>query len=183
MGRTCAGGLQGPRPAQAQVRGPTLHDPGSVMHSPVSVRPAREADLPACAGIINDYIDTADWLPRLKSRDEIAAVFAPDILALRTILVAEVAGQVAGYLSLGGGGHVAALYLAPEARRQGVGRALMAEAKALNPGGLTLTVFEPNLGARAFYAREGFAEVPERRDDSTEEGVPALWLRWPGVGE
>jgi RimJ/RimL family protein N-acetyltransferase len=43
-----------------------------------------------------------------------------------------------------------------------------------------LTVFEPNLAARRFYEREGFAEVPEGRDEGSEEGIPILLMRWRG---
>jgi len=145
------------------------------------IRNAEAGDLEACAGVVNDYVDATDWLPRIKSREEIAALFGPELLTLRWLLVAEEGGRVLGYLSMGGSGHIAAFYLLPFARGRGIGRAMMAEAKAHSPGGLSLTVFEPNLAAQRFYAREGFAEDPAGRDETTDEGVPTLLLLWPGV--
>jgi putative acetyltransferase len=145
------------------------------------IREATAADLPACAAIINDYIDEMEgWLPRTKTRAEISALFASDILTRRVILFAEDMSGPVGYLSLAPEGFVAAIYLVPRARGQGVGLALLNEAKRRHPAGLELTVYEPNRDAQRFYAREGFVEVPDKRDDDTEKGVPTLWLRWNG---
>lgn len=144
----------------------------------VTVRPAQPADLPACAAIINDVIDETPWLPRLKSRAEIAALFGPELLASRTLFVAEQGGAVRGYMSMTPEGRIPALYLVPGLRGLGIGARLLAEAKARHPGGLSLTVFEPNHDARRFYAREGFAEDPAGRDDAAEEGIPILFYRW-----
>lgn len=146
----------------------------------VTVRAAAVADLPACAAIVNDVIDETDWLPRIRTRAEIAALFDAGLLARRTVLVAEDAGRVGGYLSMSPEGLIPALYLVPGLRGQGVGRQLLDEAKALRPAGLTLTVFEPNHAARRFYEREGFAEDPAGRDDTAQEGVPILLYRWGG---
>ena len=146
------------------------------------VREARPADLPACAAIVNDWVDEVDWLPRVMSREATAALFGPDLLEKRTVLVAE-AGRILGYLSLDEGeAFIRALYLAPAARGRGVGKALMDEAKRRSPKGLRLGVFEPNR-ARTFYGREGFREVPEGRKDAheTEEGVAELLMRWDGA--
>jgi putative acetyltransferase len=148
------------------------------MRDDVTIRAARVADLPACAGIINDYIDATDWLPRTLSRNKIAALFGPGLLDQRTVLVAEAGGGIVGYLSLGGDGFLPALYLAPGVRGRGIGAALLDQAKALRPEGIELTVFEPNAAAQRFYAREGFREVPGGRVTDTEEGVPTLRLRW-----
>ncbi len=177
MSTTEAGGAGG-------LSAPLLPVPGNSPPEDIllkaKIRPAVVADLPACAAIINDYIDATDWLPRVLSREAIAAMFDADLLARRRVLVAEVDGAVAGYLSLAPEGVVPGLYLAPAARRQGVGRALLAKARQLSPGGIELTVFEPNMAARAFYAREGFHEMVGRREVSAEEGVVTLRLRWAG---
>lgn len=145
------------------------------------IRAAVAADLPACAEIVNDWLDEAGWLPRPKCRDEIAAMFEPALLTRRRMLVAEDAGQVVGYLTMAEDGDVPALYLAPPARGWGLGRRMLDRAKAMSADGITLRVWEPNTAARRFYAREGFIELPKRRDDAPEEGVPTLWLRWPGA--
>lgn len=146
------------------------------------VRPAKAEDLAACAEIINDVIDEMPWLPRVKSRGDIAALFEPGLLARRKVFVAEIGGQIEGYMTVNEAGEIPALYLRPLARRRGLGAALLAKAKALFPAGLSLRVFEPNLGARRFYAREGFTEDPSGRENENEneEGVPTLLLRWKG---
>ena len=147
------------------------------------IRRAAADDLAACAEIINDYVDATPWLPRTVAREEIAAMFGPDLLERRTIFVAEEAGDITGYVSLNPAENfLVALYLVPAARARGTGKALMDAAKAECPGGFDLTVFEPNTDAQRFYRREGFAEVPEGRKDDTEEGVPTLLMRWAGTG-
>lgn len=150
------------------------------MRDAVTIRAARAEDLPACARIINDYIDATGWLPRTLPHDEIAALFEPGLLDRRRVLVAEAEGRIAGYLSMGEDGLMPALYLAPAARGRGTGKALLDHAKALRPEGIELTVFEPNRAARRFYAREGFAPVPGGRVTDTDEGIPTLRLRWEG---
>ncbi|MBO6716892.1 MAG: GNAT family N-acetyltransferase [Rhizobiaceae bacterium] len=134
------------------------------------------ADLPACAQIINDYIDSTDWLPRTKPRAEIAGLFTPELLDKRTMLVVEVDREVAAYASAADG-FVYAIYIAPRHRNAGIGAKLLDELKSRYQQ-LELTVFELNDRARRFYDREGFSEIPERRDDNTEEGVPTLLMRW-----
>jgi GNAT superfamily N-acetyltransferase len=62
--------------------------------------------------------------------------------------------------------HVYAMWVAPDARRAGVGRALIDAATAWARGRgchrLVLSVTETNLAARSFYAAVGFAETGER---------------------
>lgn len=141
------------------------------------IRAAVAADLPACAAIINDYIDATGWLPRTASQEEIAANFEPGLLDRRTVMVAERDDIVVGYMTMSPGGMIPALYLTPSARGQGIGKALLDRAKVSSHGVLNLTVFEPNHAARCFYEREGFAEVPEGRKVE-EEGIPILLMRW-----
>jgi putative acetyltransferase len=151
------------------------------MHDGATIRAARPEDLPACARIINDYIDATDWLPRTLPRDEIAALFGPGLLDQRRILFAETDAGIIGYLSLGEDGFLPALYLSPSARGLGIGKHLLDRAKTLRPEGIELTVFEPNTAAQRFYAREGFREVSDGRVTDTEEGIPTLRLRWDGA--
>ncbi len=141
------------------------------------IRPATADDLSACAAIINDYIDATDWLPRIHSRDQLANFFAPELLDRRTVLVAEKGSAIVGYMTMSGEGLVPALYLAPHARGYGIGVELLDHAKALAAGRVELTVFEPNIAARRFYEREGFAEVAGSRSIA-DEGIPIITLRW-----
>ncbi len=144
------------------------------------IRPATAADLPTCATIINDYLGTTPWMPRVHSREVISAMFTPDTLETRPLLVAGPPGGVIGYLSLLPNGFLPALFLVPPARGRGLGKRLLDQAKALHPAFLELTVFAPNLAAQAFYRREGFVDDSGRYDANTEEGVPTLLFRWEG---
>ena len=146
------------------------------------VRRAAAYDLPACAAIINDYMDDTEWLPRTTDRKSIEAMFVPALLDRRIIFVAENDGAIAGYLSMDEeAGFIHALYLRPHAQGKGLGKALLDAAKDARPNGFELTVFEPNVDALRFYIREGLVEVPEGRNDDTEEGVPTLLMRWQGA--
>jgi GNAT superfamily N-acetyltransferase len=145
------------------------------------IRKASAADLPACAAIINAYIDDTPWLPRTISREALEALFVPGLLDQRTLFVADQDGEILGYASLDPAkGFLPALYLKPEARGTGLGKTLLGAVKAARPQGFELTVFEPNTGARRFYQREGLIEIPESRVENTEEGVPTLLMRWRG---
>ncbi|MEM1040283.1 MAG: GNAT family N-acetyltransferase [Pseudomonadota bacterium] len=151
------------------------------MMGDVVIRKATADDLPACAAVINTWMDETDVVPRIYSHEKIRSMFSPDILNNRTMWVAILNGSIEGYLSLIDGGNVRGLYLSNALRGRGMGQRLMAVAKAAHPSFLELGVFETNHKARAFYEREGFVEVPEKRDDNTQEGVPVLFMRWEGT--
>ena len=80
-------------------------------------------------------------------------------------LVASAGGRVIGSVMAGYEGHrgwINYLAVAPESRRSGIGRALMAEAerrlRALGCPKVNLQVRRDNAEAAAFYARIGFRE-------------------------
>ncbi len=145
-----------------------------------NIRRATRKDLPACARIVNNWIDETSWMPRLYSHQEILGFFEKVEKDGREIWVACIEDDIAGYLSLGDEAMIMALYLAPEYRNFGIGRKLIGHAKQLNPDGLQLGVFEANLKAREFYAREGFMEDIAGRVEKTNEGLPELLMRWRG---
>jgi GNAT superfamily N-acetyltransferase len=64
-------------------------------------------------------------------------------------------GRPLGLLALRDG-FIAYLYVDPPAQRRGVGSALIAQAQALSPLGLSLYTHQRNLRARRFYERHGF---------------------------
>ena len=73
-------------------------------------------------------------------------------------------------------GHLDQLAVHPDHGGTGVADRLMAAAKALSPGGLTLDVNAANARARRFYARHGFVAVSEGRNPRSN--LPTLSLRW-----
>jgi putative acetyltransferase len=70
------------------------------------------------------------------------------------------------------------LYVRPEAQRAGIGSALLQAAKSGSPSGLRLWTFQRNQGARAFYARHGFAELELTDGSGNEEREPDVLLAW-----
>lgn len=143
----------------------------------IVLRPGLGADAAACAGIFNAWVDATPWMPRVHPPHDVVRHHREHVFPTCTVTVATDAGAVVGYLAVDGEGFVAACYLAPEARGRGIGTALLAHAKALQPEGLTLWAFLANQAARRFYAREGFVEV-RRTDGDNEEGLPDVLLAW-----
>lgn len=83
-----------------------------------------------------------------------------------------------------GEGEILTLAVVPEARRQGVGEALVAAAgaAAVSRGAVAmrLEVAEDNAAARALYAKLGFEEAGRRRDYYANDGgtnVDAIVMR------
>ena len=138
------------------------------------LRRATPEDAPALARILGDWVRETGWMPVLHTREEDLG-FLAHLIGTTEVTLAEDGGP-SGFLALDGE-DVRALYLAPEARGQGVGRALLDQAKAGRTR-LSLWAFEANPRAVAFYQREGF-RVAERTDGSgNEEGLPDLRMLW-----
>lgn len=144
--------------------------------SPVIGR-AAPGDAAAMGDVLSDWLEATPWMPKLHSRDEDAA-FCGRLVATTEVWVAR-APAVVGFLARDVG-EVRALYIAAEARRQGVGRALLAQAQH-GRAELSLWTFAANREARAFYARAGFREVGGTAGDN-EAGLPDIRLRWNRPG-
>jgi GNAT superfamily N-acetyltransferase len=137
------------------------------------IRRAEAGDAAWCARVLGDWARETGWMPILHSREEDLG-FLQGLIARAEVFVAE-----GGFLAREGE-EVLALYLAPEARRQGVGKALLDAAKE-GQERLTLWAFQRNGGALRFYAREGFVEV-ERTDGSrNDERLPDVRMVWERV--
>lgn len=145
------------------------------------LRPATEADAPALAAILSDWIDATPWMPRRHSRLEERG-FVLRLIREMTVTVAMAPGATGGPARPRGflarrDGFIHALYLAPQARRRGLGRRLLDAAKAEAPA-LELWVFQANAPARAFYRAQGFAEAESGDGSGNDEGLPDLRLVW-----
>lgn len=141
------------------------------------ITPALPADAPALARILGDWVREAGWMPVLHSRDEDLAHLRRRI-TLGGVRIARLQGRPAGFIDRAGD-EIVSLYVTPHARRHGLGRALVAEAKEAAPR-LTLWTFQANAPARAFWAAQGFAEA-ETTDGSNDERLPDVRLIWNGV--
>nr|WP_275982153.1 GNAT family N-acetyltransferase [Frigidibacter sp. ROC022] len=117
-------------------------------------------------------------MPRLHSHAE-EREFLRHLIREMQVTVAETGGRSprpCGFLARREG-FIHALYLAPQARRQGLGRRLLDAAKAERPA-LELWAFQANTPARAFYRAQGFAEVELGDGRGNDEGLPDVRLNW-----
>lgn len=138
-----------------------------------TVRAARPEEAPACAAILNAWIDEMPWMPRVHPADDVVRRYREFVFPNRTVWVAG--DDVAGYLALDETeGFITSLYAAR--RGEGVGKALVDHVKGPRDL-LQLWTFVANTDARRFYAREGFREV-ERTEGDNEEGLPDVRLLW-----
>jgi ribosomal-protein-alanine N-acetyltransferase len=105
-----------------------------------------------------------------------AAAFA-ELLARQECFVLDAAGGFALGRAVAGEAELLTLAVAPEARRRGTGRALVAafeaEARARGATAAFLEVADTNAAARALYAGAGWRPAGRRRGYFAAPGRPA----------
>ena len=124
------------------------------------------------AQIIGGWCRDTPWMPKLHTGEQ-DLWFAGEVLRTCTVRVGFAGGM--GFLARRGS-EVVALYLAPEARGQGLGAALLGEVKAT--GAVQLWTFGANAGARRFYRRAGLREVRHTDGAGNDEKLPDIWMEW-----
>ena len=80
----------------------------------------------------------------------------------------EATRQIDGFIGLSES-HIEGIFVAKSARSKGIGKALLEYAKSRKPR-LTLSVYQKNERAIAFYRREKFVVQSEGIDEDTNEG-------------
>ncbi len=146
------------------------------------MRVAEAADVPRIASLFRDSRAAAmPWLPELHSQAEDLEFFGRSV-ATQAAYVAVLAGSVVGFAVVDRSEReLVHLYLDPTVRRRGVGSALLAHARAENPGSLQLWCFAENHHARAFYAAQGADELYGTDGTENEERLPDVRLELPHV--
>ena len=139
----------------------------------MKLSPATPGDADILAAILSAWIDATDWMVRIHTPEEDRR-FVAGLIAQGGVTVARDPGPV-GFVDRAGA-TVRALYVAPDRRGEGVGKALLDHARA-EAETLDLWCFQANEGARAFYAREGFVEAGRTAGDN-DEGLPDVRLVW-----
>ena len=142
------------------------------------IRPARPEDAPAIAALLNHWIENTavTFSPVPKSPEEISATIAAKAQLGHAFLVAVEGGRVIGQASYGqfraSAGYATcmehSISLAPDARGQGLGRALLRavedHARAGGAHQMIAAVSGENPEGRAFHDRMGYrlvATVPQ----------------------
>ena len=88
----------------------------------------------------------------------------------------EAPRQIDGFIGLTEN-HIEGIFVAKAARSKGIGKALLGYAKSRKPR-LTLSVYQKNERALAFYRREQFVVQSEGIDGDTNEAeIQMLWTR------
>jgi GNAT superfamily N-acetyltransferase len=117
------------------------------------------------------------WLPVLHTDAETREWVATVVLPGQEVWIAEIDGQVVGYLARDGA-ELNDLYVRPGYQGRGIGAALLALAMERSPGELLLWAFQRNAGARRFYERHGFEEIALTDGAGNEEREPDVRYRW-----
>ncbi len=142
-----------------------------------TIRAAKLRDMSDCAAIVNAWIDTTEWMPRVHPEEDVAEYYQDIVFAKYEIFVADDDGAIAGMVALSPDNIVNALYVHRDHRSKGIGKALLDHAKREATGPIELWTFVENRGAQAFYLREGFSEI-RRTDGDNEEHLPDILYRW-----
>ena len=104
--------------------------------------------------------------------------FISDILVPgQTVWVGLWASQIAA-MAAWHEGWLTQLYVHSQYHRRGLGQALLDVAKAQNPSGLRLWVFQSNSPARTFYEAHGFACIQLTDGQTNEEQCPDALYAW-----
>ncbi|MEU2349456.1 GNAT family N-acetyltransferase [Modestobacter sp. NPDC049651] len=140
---------------------------------------ARDAG-PVTAVLLAARAVAMPWLPDLHTDEETAGFVRDVVLPGCDVHVATGPdGAVVGFAARRGP-ELEHLYVHPGAQGRGVGSALLRQAMADSPAGLTLFVFQANTAARAFYERHGFRVLDaDDTGERNEEHLPDLRYRWP----
>ncbi|MEJ6396397.1 GNAT family N-acetyltransferase [Yoonia sp. 208BN28-4] len=138
-----------------------------------AIRRATADDAPACADILNGWIDSTDWMPRMIEADALEPLLRKGLPMREAYVIGD---PVAGYLSVEAeNAHIWGFYVGPKG--QGFGRALLDHVKD-GRDYLRLNSHAANTQAHAFYKREGFVQAgaPWLGDDGIDE-IRMEWRR------
>ncbi|CUR61753.1 putative GCN5-related N-acetyltransferase [metagenome] len=151
------------------------------MSTDLVLRAATHDDLPVLAEVhLASRAGAGDaFPPGAHTDDEVRAWVGGWDLGAYDVQVAVLAGRTVGY-SRSTATWLDDLYVVPDAQGHGVGTALLRRVLDGHPDGVGLWVFESNLAARDFYARQGFVALERTDGSANEEGAPDIKLVWPG---
>ncbi len=139
------------------------------------LRQATGADVNATAKILGDWCEETPYIPPLHTREEDRG-FMQKVIDTQDVLVTETNGDVQGFIARDQT-EIGQFYLAPGARGQGAGTAMMAEMKTRSDQ-LWLWCFQANTEARRFYDRQGFVMDHMTDGVGNEENLPDIRYVW-----
>ena len=141
------------------------------------LRPAVPADAPAIAVILRTCFRVSlPFLPELHTAEEDLAYVSGKLMAEDAVWVAELAGEVVGYIGYREG-WIQHLFIHPQNQGAGIGPALLAKALAAQAP-MQLWTFQQNTRARRFYEARGFRAVEFTEGEGNEEKTPDVRYLW-----
>ena len=140
------------------------------------IRKATETDAASCSAILHEWIAETPWFPNHAPESASEQSMLERIRAGRVIVL--VSGDRINGFAAYKGDYLDCLYLTPEARNKGYGKALLDEAKQNCPSGLALWVLAQNERAVSFYTREGFSITARGDGSDNEENLPDIRMEW-----
>lgn len=120
----------------------------------------------------------AAFVPPVHTPEEILAFSRDRLLVENAAWVAEVAGDVVGYIAFNDE-WVVHLFVHPDHQGQGHGPALLAHAMA-DGRARRLWTFQKNARARRFYEARGWMAIEETDGAGNEEKEPDVLYEWRG---
>ena len=128
-------------------------------------------DAARCAEIVNKWVETTKWMPRLFSKDELLKMIE-ETIPLREIWV--VGNPVSAYVSFNKDlSQVVVLY--SDKPGKGYGKVLLDKVKEGRKY-IHLWSHSANESAHRFYHREGFKAVTFK--EKGDDGIPEIQFEW-----
>lgn len=144
--------------------------------SPFAVRSLQPVEADAVAQVLRaSFDDRLPWLAGRHTAEEDKR-FVREHLFPACEIWGAYAPELVGVIAFRQG-WVEQLYVLPAWQGQGIGRTLLASAKAVN-GELRLWTFQRNLPARRFYEGQGFVAIEETDGSTNDEREPDVLYRW-----
>jgi len=141
----------------------------------LTLRPWRPADLEPCMKIWRAASEIGHPFLTRADLDADANLVRTIYMPSTDIIVAEQAGEIAGFIALSGD-FIGALFVSPAFHRRGIGARLLAHVARLHPG-LEVEVYVANAAARRFYAAVGFEEALCHLSDDQGRPHPLIRMR------
>lgn len=143
------------------------------------IRIARPLDAGKVGKILSDIVDNTDQMRVVHSKAEYIS-FAGKMIDQSWVKVFE-QKYILGFIARNAE-NIYALYVEAAARGQGIGTALLNDAK-LSTSKLALTTLETNYRARKLYRREGFLEFGKTKMLKNNVVLPEIRLIWRKSGK
>lgn len=139
------------------------------------LRPATPLDAGAVGGILSEFVNTTDWMPRIHTQAEDLS-HAGDLIERGWVTVAITHGSISAFAACENG-RLQALYVLKKCRNNGIGATLLQALQARNAE-LSLWTFQHNTAAQRFYLRHGFQEILRTDGARNDEKLPDIQYVW-----